>query len=199
MPNVYLSALCPFLARFGFSDIANQWQLIFQNTDLYAPAQTTDAMPNAEVVGPLATAYLHQIATFRLARREVTDEERKADSRTAWSLFPSAPPSPLPEQARLPVRTAKPLTIQPQYQETGFQMLALARQSQRDGIPNHVSPMMVRELTQDSGAAEASQLDQEQYFRMAEEITEYMTWDLSLPLQFDFRMEDCFSTRGQIE
>ncbi|KAF4470504.1 Alkaline phosphatase [Fusarium albosuccineum] len=185
-----LSALVPFLQRFGFSDIANYWQP-FQNTVLLAPSQS--AQNNLEVVGPVETAFLNQIATFRLARREITDEEKKAGTRTPWS-FSSAPPSPRPDRSGPAQATAVELQAS-QFDELGLHMLALAGQSQSEAVAGDVLPMMVPS----ADATEVLPLDQGQYFRLAEEISDYMTWDVALASQFDFPMEDYLSTPGQME
>ncbi|RTE84055.1 hypothetical protein BHE90_001437 [Fusarium euwallaceae] len=192
MPNVYLSALVPFLHRFGFSDIATYWQP-FQNTVLLAPSQSVE--DNSEVVGPIETAFLNQIATFRLARREITDEERRTGTCTPWS-FSSAPPSPRPERSRLAQTLGPP--SQP-FDESGLHMLALAGQSQSEAVTSQLLPIMMPEPASTADATQGLSLDQEQYFRMAEEISDYMTWDIALASQFDFPMEDFFSTPGHME
>ncbi|KAL2672211.1 hypothetical protein Neosp_012912 [[Neocosmospora] mangrovei] len=198
MPNVYVSYLCrlsaiiPFLHRFGFSDIATYWHP-FQNTVLLAPSQSAE--DNSEVVGPVETAFLNQIATFRLARREITEEGRRTGTCTPWS-FSSAPPSPRPEQPRLGEAPGPP--SQP-FDESGLHMLALAGQSQSEAVASQLIPIMMSGPVSSAGAMQGGLLDQEQYFRMAEEISDYMTWDIALASQFDISMEDFFSTPRQME
>jgi hypothetical protein len=55
------------------------------------------------------------------------------------------------------------------------------------------------ELMPTADAAQGLPLGQEQYFRMAEEISDCMTRDVALASQFDFPIEDFFSTPGQAE
>ncbi|KAL6355385.1 hypothetical protein LRP88_10974 [Fusarium phalaenopsidis] len=181
--KIQLSALVPFLHRFGFSDIAMYWQP-FQNTVLIAPSQSAE--DSSEVVGPVETAFLNQIATFRLARREITDEERRTGTCTPWS-FSSAPPSPRPERPRLAQTLGPP--SQP-FEESGLHMLALAGQSQSEAVASQLLPIMMPEPVSTTDATQGLPLDQEQYFRMAEEISDYMTWDIALASQFDFPIED---------
>ncbi|PKS12422.1 hypothetical protein jhhlp_000628 [Lomentospora prolificans] len=189
MPNVYLSALLPLLQIFGFSDVASQWEP-HQNTILHPPSShTTDALTSSEVVGPVETAYLNQIATFRLARREVAaDEDGKAKSRTPWTLYPSAPPSPHhSERSRLPDRSMEP----------GSQFMASLEQF----VSSEPAVVGGGGAGGAQGLAEAvsPQMDQKQYLSMAEEIGQYMTWDVALPSQFDFPMEEYFSTPPAFE
>lgn len=78
-------------------------------------------------------------------------------------------------------------------------MLALAGQSQSEAVASQLLPVMIPGSVSAADAIEGLPLNQEQYFRMAEEISDYMTWDIALASQFDFPEEDFFSTAGQME
>jgi hypothetical protein len=199
-----LSALIPLLKRFGFSDIAAKWEP-FQNTTLHPSSQST------EVVGPVETAYLNQIATFRLARREVAANNEDANSckvkaRTPWTLFPSVPSSPRTDQAAAAgLSDHQPSQfVHDQYQDANLEQFvateAAAAPSAAHVLMTGQDPAAAGGVVGTvPGAAAAAQLDQQQYLRMAEEIGQYMTWDVALPSQFDFPMEEYFETPPDFE
>ena len=78
-------------------------------------------------------------------------------------------------------------------------MLALAGQSQSEAVASQLIPIMMSGPISSAGAMQGGLLDQEQYFRMAEEISDYITWDIALASQFDIPMENFFSTARQME
>lgn len=123
----------------------------------------------------METAFLNQIATFRLARRELTDEDRRVETITPWGLCPTAISRPTSDQASFSFNI--PRHSFPGLLDSDRRELASMGSSQRQASPNQVSPMEIPAFTPDPATIEIAALDREQYLRMAEEIGEYITWD----------------------
>ncbi|CAI4214192.1 unnamed protein product [Parascedosporium putredinis] len=173
MPNVYLSALIPLLKTFGFSDIATQWES-HQNTLLHRPSRlASDALTHDLFAAPPETAYLNQIATFRLARRRDIASPRTSSSAAAGiDDEESEPPEPRP----------------------GAQFMASLEQFvSTEPVTSH------GDSSAGFGVTVPRYMDQAEYLRMAAEVGQYMTWDVALPSRFDSPMEEYFSTPPEFE
>lgn len=194
-----LSALCPFLPRFGFDDVASRWGA-FQNTALRAPGQEAVASGSAEVVGPMESSYLNQIATFRLARSELDDHDKGG---SGWELLPSAPSSPRASMSGYNSfsQHAREMLAFPGTDGKGFSQ-SIAPQAEPTGIhdmtmPQDMPPMVHEQAGQlevDTALPEVQMpfTDQDDYLKMAEELGSYMTWDATVAPSWDFAWESAF-------
>src|SRR5690348_10499319 len=89
----------------------------------------------------METSILNQIATFRLARREITEEERRVGTMTPWGLCPTAPSSPISDQASLSFNFSGP--SYQGFMEPGRHVVLPLDPSQRQTGPNQASPVEI--------------------------------------------------------
>ena len=130
-------------------------------------------------MGPSEMLYLNQIATFRLARSEVKQQLRMADCGRKSTLNGRDDGSV--QRERSSTTTSGPRYPRPDGVYPGVNQTAQTSNNQENinGAsafwniampPTHLEPGT-------SGGTSFLPLDEGQYLRMAEEISNYMTWD----------------------
>ncbi|KAH8901653.1 hypothetical protein GQ53DRAFT_708009 [Thozetella sp. PMI_491] len=122
-------------------------------------AQSSEMEQEAEVVGPADSNHLSQVANFRQALSEVAAQRRdKASPRPSQT---SGRPQPAPQPAISPINTV----------------------AATDGTQDTPGAVLGGEMATE-GATVSEDID---YFRVADEMSNYMTWDfLELPPWVDF-------------
>lgn len=146
----------------------------------------------------MEASYLNQIATFRLARCEVDEQDKKGG---AWELLPSAPASPRHSSSQnLLTGVERFTTNAPLGRGTGDHIADTGTTQMNSGVTgfSHSLDFMLQEPMGEAELASAAQgtdmpsLDQAQYQRIAEEIGNYMTWDATIAPGWGFSLETPF-------
>lgn len=149
----------------------------------------------------MEASYLNQIATFRLARCEIDEQDKKGG---AWELLPSAPASPRGSALRnIPSDVGHSAARGVlDGSGTGATTADHGATHVNSGVPGLGSaqgldfmlqePMAEAEFCGATQGTEFPSLDQEQYQRIAEEIGNYMTWDATIAPGWDFSLETPF-------
>ncbi|KAM5346005.1 hypothetical protein ACJ41O_011866 [Fusarium nematophilum] len=214
--SVPLSALCPFLAHFGFPDVSARWKP-YQRAVLVPrpPPQSSVSSPTGNcnqaeddassgIIGPDEISYLNQLATYRLMT---------VDAQTL-GVNPAPPPEARPDgrsPSRGEIRPSHHGTIQSQLQNkhaeqqlygpsfwpelvtaSNHMQLEQSAEYPAAGALTDMSAMPPGVL-QDLGS-EANldgTVDDEYYQRMAGCISDYITWDGNLSI---FGPNDVFET-----
>lgn len=142
--------LCPFLSHFGFQYIASAWS---DQHDIDGTGPSPSSVP--EIVGPSALSYLNQVAIFRLAQTEMGN----ADAVPGEAAVSA--------QSHQNYGVSDALTTHPGRMGTSLQ----------DG--STASGPIVDDPASSVGTFDGVnlQLTEEDYSRMAGEISQYMMWD----------------------
>ncbi|KAI0145755.1 hypothetical protein F4776DRAFT_373660 [Hypoxylon sp. NC0597] len=174
MPNVYLSALCPFLAHFGFSELAAEWEPLrntgplFPITSIHPTPEPGDDQSHTEVVGPREVSYLNQIATFRLARSEISRYKISRPQTGEVSFQGGSADNP---------RGSGDLSYT--IGQHTLQLGEITNVSRNNATSN--DPANPVEISQSHFGLPTEPdflpLDEAEYLRMADEISGYMTWN----------------------
>lgn len=164
---------------------------MFNNTTLIPPSghqeQAVDTSHRTEVVGPVEASYLNQIATFRLARLEVrTPGETTTPLHGYHELTRRNSMLPFQQSVEhstqeIPISSA----IMNPMQETLVQPLEGQTQALPSTVNNFLSGHTASIQSLDLSGS-VPPFNEDYYLRMAEEISDYMTWDGYLQTWSDF-------------
>lgn len=192
-PNPYHKALIPLLEKFDFLNVVSEWQAypspISLNTEL------------AEVTGPEDTGFLSSLAPFRLAKEEIRAQtrQRRASSPTVKNDFPGSTSTATVRPPPIISMPQKGTTLGGGGGITNGGVLegveiSLDRMQLASTNASHPTPPSVNDqdiTTIQEGvmniAVDLSDLA-EDYIRMAGEMSDYISWDISEPpawLDFD--------------
>ncbi|KAH0492059.1 hypothetical protein TgHK011_007026 [Trichoderma gracile] len=192
-PNPYHKALVPLLEKFDFTNVVSEWQAY--------PSPMSMNTEQAEVTGPEDTGFLSNLAPFRLAKEEIRAQtkQRRGSSPTVRNDLPGSPPT---ATVRPP-----PIISMPQKGTTLGGGGGIGNGGVLDGVEfsldrmqlastnaSHPTPPSVNDQgvsTIQEGVpktmVDLSELA-EDYIRMAGEMSNYISWDISEPpawLDFD--------------
>ncbi|KAM0454348.1 hypothetical protein ACHAPV_008427 [Trichoderma viride] len=187
--NPYHKALIPLLEKFDFNNVVAEWQAY--------PSPISMNSDQAEVTGPEDAAYLSSLAPFRLAKEEIRAQIRqRRGSSPAGNDLPDSP-----AMARPP-----PIISLPQKDaldgisgadgnagllgSANFSLDHMQLASTTHPTPPGASGLDVTAEIQGGVAKEMVNLSDlsEDYIRMAGEMANYISWDISEPqpwLDFD--------------
>ncbi|KAI1410536.1 fungal-specific transcription factor domain-containing protein [Hypoxylon sp. FL1857] len=190
MPNVYLSALCPFLTHFGFSELAREWEPLqntgplFSITSMHPTPELGDSQGHTEVVGPMEVSYLNQIATFRLARSEVARHKATRPQTREPYFHGRLADNSANRQAIRHDNEALLHSINEHTLQSG-EIINIARNNAISNDPSDPIEMSQSHFVPPTESNLALPLDEAEYLRMADEISGYMTWNgwLELPME----------------
>ncbi|KAL6874322.1 hypothetical protein HDV57DRAFT_504481 [Trichoderma longibrachiatum] len=192
-PNPYHKALIPLLEKFDFNNVVSEWQAypnpISMNTE------------QAEVTGPEDTGFLSSLAPFRLAKEEIRAQTRQRRG-TSPTVRNELPASPSTATVRPP-----PIISMPQKGTTLGGGGGIGNGGVLDGVEfsldrmqlastsaSHPTPPGVNDQDASTihGGVPKEMVDlsdlAEDYIRMAGEMSNYISWDISEPhawLDFD--------------
>ncbi|KAL6690929.1 hypothetical protein J3F84DRAFT_397951 [Trichoderma pleuroticola] len=188
-PNPYHKALLPLLEKFDFNNVVAEWQAY--------PSPVSMDSEQAEVTGPEDTGFLSSLAPFRLAKEEI-----RAQTKQRRGSSPAANDHPVsPTTVRPP-----PIISMPQkgalggvdggignggvLENAGFSLDRIQLASTAHPTPAGVNDQDV--AAQIQGGVPKEMVDfsdlAEDYIRMAGEMANYISWDISEPpswLDFD--------------
>ncbi|KAK4067302.1 transcriptional regulator family: Fungal Specific TF [Trichoderma aggressivum f. europaeum] len=205
-PNPYHKALLPLLEKFDFNNVVAEWQA-YPSPVFVTPPQTLTGLSNhslfllfrsmdseqAEVTGPEDTGFLSSLAPFRLAKEEI-----RAQTKQRRGSSPTANDPVSPTTVRPP-----PIISMPQkgalggvgggignggvLENTDF---SLDRIQLASATPAGVNDQDVAAQIQGGVPKEVVDFSDlsEDYIRMAGEMANYISWDISEPpswLDFD--------------
>ncbi|KAL7810209.1 hypothetical protein V8C44DRAFT_332577 [Trichoderma aethiopicum] len=192
-PNPYHKALIPLLEKFDFNNVVSEWQA-------YPSPISTNTEP-AEVTGPEDTGFLSSLAPFRLAKEEIRAQTRQRRG-TSPTVRNELPASPSTATVRPP-----PIISMPQKGTTLGGGGGIGNGDVLDGVEfsldrmqlastsaSHPTPPGVNDQDASTvqGEVPKEMVDlsdlAEDYIRMAGEMSNYISWDISEPpawLDFD--------------
>ncbi|KAH8812765.1 hypothetical protein F5884DRAFT_316685 [Xylogone sp. PMI_703] len=161
-PNLYHRRLLPLLTKFGFDDIVSEWG-------------DASLMENDELIGPPEAGYLSSLAQFRIAKSVVQAQQHTSPQQL---LRPSnddirnpLPPSQVPP-AISAVHSLMEETLPPQELSSA---LSDANQGSQDFYPSSGNIPL-----QNNDLLDQSEFSVQDYIQLAEEMSTYITWDLSI-------------------
>ncbi|OTA81399.1 hypothetical protein M434DRAFT_211175 [Hypoxylon sp. CO27-5] len=180
MPNVYLSALCPFLAHFGFSEVAMEWEPLRNTGPLFPvvsihPTPEPDDQAHTEVVGPREVSYLNQIATFRLARSEISRHQNARPPIRELSFQGG----PIDNTVSRQTISRGNGDLRQSINQHTLQLGAISDVGQNNSTSNDPNNAVANSQNHSPLPTESDflPLDEAEYLRMAGEISDYMTWN----------------------
>ncbi|KAM0248846.1 hypothetical protein ACHAQJ_009278 [Trichoderma viride] len=188
--NPYHKALIPLLEKFDFNNVVAEWQAY--------PSPISMNSEQAEVTGPEDAGFLSNLAPFRLAREEIRAQrrQRRGSSPVGSMEFPESPR----------VIRPPPIISLPQKDALGsisgdggtggllgnadFSLNRIQLASTAHPTPTNVNDQNL--TTEIQGGVTKEMIDlsslSEDYIRMAGEMANYISWDISEPqswLDFD--------------
>ncbi|KAL7918001.1 hypothetical protein ACQKWADRAFT_305390 [Trichoderma austrokoningii] len=185
-PNPYHKALIPLLEKFDFNNVVAEWQA-------YPSPMSMDS-EQAEVTGPEDTGYLSSLAPFRLAKEEIHAQTRQQrGSSPARNDLPDSPAMARPPPIiSLPHKDAlggiggadgnAGLLRSASFSLAPMQLASTAHPTPPGlDVAAEIQGVVAKEMVNLSDLSE-------DYIRMASEMANYISWDISEPqpwLDFD--------------
>ncbi|KAL7933105.1 hypothetical protein V8C35DRAFT_304933 [Trichoderma chlorosporum] len=188
-PNPYHKALIPLLEKFDFNTVVAEWQAY--------PSPISMNSEQAEVTGPEDAGFLSNLAPFRLAKEEIrAQKKQRRGSSPAANDFPVSPttvrPPPIismPQKGALG-SVAGSIGNGGVLENPDFSLNHIQLASTAHPTPASVNGQDVTAEIQGGVPKEMIDLSDlaEDYIRMAGEMANYISWDISEPpswLDFD--------------